>query len=85
MASSQGASGVFVGRDEELALVAACAEDAAAGRSRLVWVEGEAGSGKTSLLSQATRSLPAGFRMSRAKPTSSLPTCRLTWRDSWAR
>ena len=67
MASSQGASGVFVGRDEELALVAACAEDAAAGRSRLVWVEGEAGSGKTSLLSQATRSLPAGFRMSRAQ------------------
>ena len=67
MAGTQTSGGVFVGRAEELALVAACAEDAAAGRSRIVWVEGEAGSGKTSLVSQALRSLPEPFRVLRAR------------------
>jgi ATP/maltotriose-dependent transcriptional regulator MalT len=67
VASTQTSGGVFVGRAEELALVAACAEEAAAGHSRIVWVEGEAGSGKTSLVSQALRSLPAGFRVLRAQ------------------
>jgi tetratricopeptide (TPR) repeat protein len=67
LASSQSAGGVFVGRAEELAFVAACAEEAATGRSRIVWVEGEAGSGKTSLVSEALRSLPAQFRLLRAQ------------------
>jgi predicted ATPase len=39
-----------VGRDGELAILTALARDAAAGRGRLVLIEGEPGIGKTSLL-----------------------------------
>ena len=57
----------FIGRAQELAVVAASAEAAAARRPSVVWVEGEAGSGKTALARQAVKALPAGFSVVRAQ------------------
>ncbi len=57
----------FVGRDAQLSALRACAEDAAAGRARVVWIEGEAGAGKTALLDRAVEGLPAGFTVQRAE------------------
>jgi DNA-binding NarL/FixJ family response regulator/Tfp pilus assembly protein PilF len=51
----------FVGREAEMGVIAAAAEAAAGGRPQVVWVEGEAGSGKTALVRQAAAALPAGF------------------------
>lgn len=45
---------VFVGRAAELALLADELERARAGEPRVVWVEGEAGVGKTTLIDRAT-------------------------------
>jgi len=56
----------IVGRDGELAAIALCAADAAAGRARVVWVEGEARAGKTALLRAALNALPEGFTVLRA-------------------
>ena len=56
----------FIGRAPELAVVAASAEAAAARRPSVIWVEGEAGSGKTALAHQAVKALPAGFSVVRA-------------------
>jgi DNA-binding CsgD family transcriptional regulator len=61
-----GADG-FVGRSRELAVIAGLAEAAAGGRPGLVWVEGEAGSGKTALVRQAVGALPAGWTLVRAQ------------------
>src|SRR5690349_24490102 len=57
----------FVGRDAQLAALRACAEDAAGGRARVVWIEGEAGAGKTALLDRATDALPPAFTVLRAE------------------
>lgn len=57
----------FVGRATQLDALRACAEDAAAGRARLVWIEGEAGAGKTSLLEHALETLPPAFTVLRAE------------------
>jgi ATP/maltotriose-dependent transcriptional regulator MalT len=57
----------FVGRDTQLATLRGCAEEAAEGRSRLVWIEGEAGAGKTALLDRAVEGLPAMFTVVRAE------------------
>jgi DNA-binding CsgD family transcriptional regulator len=57
----------FVGRGEELAAIASCADSAAAGRARVVWIEGAAGSGKTALLRECLARLPAAFRLLRAE------------------
>jgi DNA-binding CsgD family transcriptional regulator len=43
----------FVGRDEQLAALRACFDDAAGARTRLVVLEGDPGVGKTRLLSEA--------------------------------
>jgi DNA-binding CsgD family transcriptional regulator len=51
----------FVARADELAVISAAAEAAMARRPGVVWVEGEAGSGKTALVRQAVKALPAGF------------------------
>ena len=51
----------FVGRREELAAIAAAAAAAVESRPRVVWISGEAGTGKTQLLRKALRDLPAGF------------------------
>jgi ABC-type molybdenum transport system ATPase subunit/photorepair protein PhrA len=49
----------FVGRTEERAVVAGLVEAAAAGQPWVVWVEGDAGSGKTALVRRAMAALPA--------------------------
>ncbi len=51
----------LVGRRPELAAVLAAAQAAADHRPSVVWIEGGAGWGKTSLLRQALRDLPSDF------------------------
>src|SRR5262245_38957281 len=53
---------VFVGRDEELRVLAAELAEAAAGHGRLVSVTGDAGSGKTRLVEEfvARAQIPSG-------------------------
>ena len=48
----------FVGRGEPLALLRSCLEDAAAGRSWLIWIEGGAGAGKTAFVRRVVEGLP---------------------------
>ena len=59
-------SAPFVGRDEELAAIAASAEAAMAGRPWIIWTQGPAGSGKTTLLREALSRIPAEFVVQRA-------------------
>ena len=59
-------SPAFVGREAELKVIAASAEAAIIGRPWLIWVEGAAGSGKTSLLRRALADLPEQFVTVRA-------------------
>ncbi len=54
-----GAAGPMVGRDRELARIAALLDDALAGHGRLVLCTGEAGIGKTRLAEEATASAAA--------------------------
>jgi ATP/maltotriose-dependent transcriptional regulator MalT len=54
-------SPAFVGREAELTVIAASAEAAITRRPWLIWVEGAAGSGKTSLLRRALADLPEQF------------------------
>jgi DNA-binding CsgD family transcriptional regulator len=56
-----GAAPGIVGRGDELAAIASIAGDAATGRAWVVWIAGEAGSGKTALLRAALGALPEGF------------------------
>jgi DNA-binding CsgD family transcriptional regulator/tetratricopeptide (TPR) repeat protein len=58
---------VFVGRGEELAAIRSVVEAASGGRARVVWVEGDAGSGKTALVRRVLEELPADFTMLRAE------------------
>ncbi len=58
---------MFVGRRNELELIGRCVEAAAGGRAQAVWVEGEAGSGKSALVRQVIAGLPAGFQVLRAE------------------
>ena len=67
MADSRAAAGLFVGRTDQLASISSCVQDADAGRPWVVWVEGDAGSGKSALLRQATSSLPGGFQVIRGQ------------------
>lgn len=48
---------LFVGRSDELALISSCAQMARDGQPGVVWIEGEAGSGKTLLARRALSSL----------------------------
>jgi DNA-binding CsgD family transcriptional regulator len=57
----------FIGRAQELAIIAASVEAAMSRRPGVVWVEGEAGSGKTALAREAVRTLPASFSVVRAQ------------------
>ncbi len=57
---------VFVGRLEELALVSASATSVLEGVARLVWIEGEAGAGKTAFARRAVGRLPPAFSVLRA-------------------
>jgi DNA-binding CsgD family transcriptional regulator/tetratricopeptide (TPR) repeat protein len=51
----------FVGRVGELAAIGACVDAVSGGSGRVVWVEGDPGSGKTALVSQVVAKLPADF------------------------
>src|SRR5271154_3211401 len=56
------ASGTWlVGRVSELAAIGACVDAVSGGAGRVVWVEGDPGSGKTALVSRVVAKLPAGF------------------------
>src|ERR1700742_5156431 len=60
-AAGSGFSVGFVGREAQLALGAAAAQAAASGTPGAIWVEGVAGSGKTSLVRQVLTGLPERF------------------------
>src|SRR5580693_6111625 len=60
-------AGGLVGRGGELAAIVARAGEAASGRPGVVWIEGEAGAGKTALLRAAVVALAADFRVVRAE------------------
>ncbi|MGA2838435.1 MAG: LuxR C-terminal-related transcriptional regulator [Acidimicrobiales bacterium] len=57
---------LFVGRHDELTCISVWAERARSGASGTVWIEGEAGSGKTALVRQALLSLPGRCQIVRA-------------------
>src|ERR1700727_1203596 len=57
----------LVGRDEELAAIRSRVRLAAAGQPGVVWIEGEAGAGKTALLRAALQELPGGCILTRAE------------------
>jgi len=65
-ARALGGNGLFVGRNDELALISACATRAQNGRPGVVWIEGEAGSGKTVLARRALSALPGRSEVVRA-------------------
>ncbi|MGB6576727.1 MAG: AAA family ATPase, partial [Streptosporangiaceae bacterium] len=56
----------FVGRAGELAAVGACVDAVSGGAGRVVWVEGDPGSGKTALVNHVVAKLPAAFVVLRA-------------------
>ena len=58
---------VFVGRGKELAAIRSVVEAASDGRARVVWVEGDAGSGKTALVRRVLDELPVDFTVLRAE------------------
>ena len=58
---------VFVGRDDELAKIMSCVEAAGGGRAQMVWIEGDAGSGKTAVVRRVVEALPSGFSVLRAE------------------
>ena len=51
----------FVGRAGELAAIGACVDAVSGGAARMVWVEGDPGSGKTALVSHVVAKLLAAF------------------------
>jgi DNA-binding CsgD family transcriptional regulator/tetratricopeptide (TPR) repeat protein len=51
-------SNAFVGREMELAALSAAVSESAAGQSKVLWVEGDAGSGKTTLVRRALAAVP---------------------------
>jgi ATP/maltotriose-dependent transcriptional regulator MalT len=57
----------FVGREAELAAIADAAARAESGRAQAVWIEGDAGAGKSALLRAAVERLPSAFTPVRAE------------------
>ena len=57
----------FVGRDAELAAVAARVDAAVAGQAQVAWIEGAPGSGKTALLREVLARLPTACQVLRAE------------------
>ena len=57
----------FVGRGAELAAVASSAEAAAGGRASVVWIEGAAGTGKSTFVREAVSALPTEFDVVKAE------------------
>ncbi len=58
---------IFVGRLAELGSLSTCAELSRSGKAQVVWIEGEAGCGKTGLLNSWLDGLPTDFRVLRAE------------------
>jgi len=56
----------FVGRAAELAAIGACIDAVSGGAGRVVWVEGDPGSGKTALVNHVVAGLPAAFVVRRS-------------------
>ena len=56
----------FVGRVTELAAIGACVDAVSGGAGRVVWVEGDPGSGKTALVNHVVAGLPAAFVVRRS-------------------
>jgi DNA-binding CsgD family transcriptional regulator len=52
---------VFVGRDAELTAISQCVAAAAQGRAGVIWIEGDAGFGKTALVRRVIGTLPDDF------------------------
>jgi DNA-binding CsgD family transcriptional regulator len=57
----------FVGRVEEIASLISCADLSQAGKAQVVWVEGEAGCGKTALVNNCLGRLAMDFQVLRAE------------------
>ena len=57
----------FVGRAAQLAALRCAPRTRRPDRARVVWIEGEAGAGKTALLDRATDALPPAFAVVRAE------------------
>ena len=55
-----------MGRRDELAVISSHAEAMVSGVPWVIWIEGEAGSGKTTLVRRAVSQLPAGIRVVQA-------------------
>jgi len=64
--------GWFVGRVSELAAIRACVDAVLGGAGRVVWIEGDPGSGKTALVNQVVAGLPADFVVLRAVADESI-------------
>src|SRR5579875_2543236 len=62
----------FVGRVSELAAIGACVDAVSGGAGRIVWVEGDPGSGKTALVDRVIAGLPAAFVVLRAAADESM-------------
>lgn len=56
----------FVGRVSELAAIGTCVDAVSGGAGRVVWVEGDPGSGKTALVNHVVAELPTSFVVVRA-------------------
>jgi DNA-binding CsgD family transcriptional regulator len=67
VADRRSAAGLFVGRTDQLASISSCVEDVLAGRPWVVWLEGDAGSGKSALLRQAESQLPVDMQVVRGQ------------------
>jgi DNA-binding CsgD family transcriptional regulator len=62
-----GATGLLVGRSAELQAVAETLDQARVGHPLVVWVEGDAGMGKTALVRHVVSQLPAEFQVERVQ------------------
>jgi len=72
----------FVGRADELALLNAEMQRVTSGEPRLVWLTGEAGIGKTSLVRRFVGGL-SGVRVLWAGGDETKPICRTGWSTSY--
>jgi DNA-binding CsgD family transcriptional regulator len=65
--STESREQIFVGRIDELASLAACAGLSQDGKAQVVWIEGEAGCGKTGLVNDWLHRIPTDFQLLRAE------------------
>jgi DNA-binding CsgD family transcriptional regulator len=63
----RGPTGQLIGRSAERAAIAHVLDEMASGHPRVVWIEGDAGMGKTALARHVVAHLPSGVRLARAQ------------------